>query len=410
MKKLITIRLLIGFYILALPLMANAQTLQQYIDTALQNNPEISGYQLKYVASTEKRTEMASLPNTQIGAGYFLSRPETRVGSQVFKLSVLQMLPWFGTITARENYASALADADYEELSVAKRKLTALVAQSYYKLSDLRTKQLILADHLTLLKMYETMASKSLEAGKTSAVKLLKLQMRENDILQQQQVLQQAYDADVRAFNLLLNRNQQSSVSVPDSLPMPDETLEPNDQNLSLHPELVKYDKLYASVTQSELLNKKAQLPSFGVGLDYINVNRRTDMDVSQNGKDIVMPMVTLSIPIFTKKYSSVTQQNNLRQQQLLAQKQERYNTLETALQKALADRQSARIAYGLQQKNLQQARQSEHLLRNSYETATLNFNDVIDVLDLELSIRLKIADAVTSDYIQSTLINYLTK
>ena len=42
-----------------------------------------------------------------------------------------------------------------------------------------------------------------------------------------------------------------------------------------------------------------------GLGLDYINVEERPNMDFSDNGKDIVMPMVSVSIPIFNKKLCS---------------------------------------------------------------------------------------------------------
>ena len=64
------------------------------------------------------------------------------------------------------------------------------------------------------------------------------------------------------------------------------------------HPELLKYDKLYESIEQSELLNLKESSPMIGFGLDYINVSERPDMNLSDNGKDIVMPMVSLSIPM----------------------------------------------------------------------------------------------------------------
>ena len=42
-----------------------------------------------------------------------------------------------------------------------------------------------------------------------------------------------------------------------------------------------------------------------GFGLDYIYVEKRPDMNFSDNGKDIIMPMVSLSIPVFNKKYKS---------------------------------------------------------------------------------------------------------
>ena len=40
-----------------------------------------------------------------------------------------------------------------------------------------------------------------------------------------------------------------------------------------------------------------------GFGLDYIPVEKRPNMDFADNGKDIFMPMVSLSLPIFNKKY-----------------------------------------------------------------------------------------------------------
>ena len=57
------------------------------------------------------------------------------------------------------------------------------------------------------------------------------------------------------------------------------EDFEINTENLALHPELLKYDKLYQSVEQSELLNQKESSPMIGFGLDYINVEERPDMD-----------------------------------------------------------------------------------------------------------------------------------
>ena len=39
-----------------------------------------------------------------------------------------------------------------------------------------------------------------------------------------------------------------------------------------------------------------------GFGLDYITVSERPSMYFSENGKDIVMPMVSVSIPIFNNK------------------------------------------------------------------------------------------------------------
>lgn len=106
-------------------------------------------------------------------------------------------------------------------------------------------------------------------------------------------------------------------VHVIDKLMMPSEDFEINTENLALHPELLKYDKRYYFVEQSELLKQKERYPMIGFGLDYIAVSERPDINFSDNGKDIVMPMISVSIPIFNSKYKSQTKQNELQQQEI---------------------------------------------------------------------------------------------
>ena len=121
-------------YVLFVSAFAKAQQLDFLIQEGLTNNPEIQKFELQYNIASEKVNEVNAIPNTEFGVGYFVSEPETRTGAQRFKVSATQMLPWFGNITARENYVSALADAKYEDIVIAKRKLIASVSQSYYNL------------------------------------------------------------------------------------------------------------------------------------------------------------------------------------------------------------------------------------------------------------------------------------
>ena len=282
---------------------AQSQALETLIDLALNNNPKMQKFELQYKRASEKVNEVNTIPNTEFGVGYFVSEPETRTGAQRFKVSAKQMLPWFGTITSRENYISSLADAKYEDIVIAKRKLMASVSQSYYNLYVNKAKQKVLRENIKLLETYETLALTSVEVGKASAVDVLRLQMRQNEMQQLKDVLSQQFLAEQTNFNNLLNRENDVVVTVVDSLMMPSEDFEITTKNLALHPELLKYDKLFQSIEQSELLNQKESSPMIGFGLDYINVSERPDMNFSDNGKDIVMPMVSVSIPIFNKKY-----------------------------------------------------------------------------------------------------------
>lgn len=389
---------------------SNAQQLETLIEEALGNSPEIQKFELQYSIVSEKVNEINTVPNTELGVGYFVSEPETRTGAQRFKVSAKQMIPWFGSITARENYVSTLADAKYEDVVIAKRKIIAAVSQSYYNLCANRAKQKVLVQNIELLESYETMALTSVEVSKASAVDVLRLQMRQNELVQLKEILAQQYLAEQTKLNKLLNRDKDVVVNVVDELTIPSESTLVDVENLSLHPELIKYDKLYQSVEQSELLNQKESLPIIGFGLDYVYVDKRPNMEFNDNGKDIVMPMVAVSIPIFNKKYKSQTKQNELQQQELMAQKQQRLNKLETVLDKAVKDRTTARISYGTQSKNLRQANDAEEILIKSYETGTIDFNDVLDIQELQLKFQMNQIESVKTYYVQSTIINYLTR
>src|SRR5699024_4314832 len=192
----------------------NAQDLASYIQEAEKNNPEIQAFELRYNIAEERVNEVNSLPNTEFNFGVMAIAPEMDMPMEQFSASVMQMLPWFGTISARENYASSIAEAQYVDIAIAKRKLSLSVSQSYYKLYAIRAKQLILDENIELLQTYERLALTSLEVGKASAVDVLRLQIRQNELVQQKEVLEQGFQAEQTLFNNLLNREENMSVDV----------------------------------------------------------------------------------------------------------------------------------------------------------------------------------------------------
>ena len=388
----------------------NGQELESLIEHAQRNNPEIQAFELRYSIASEKVNEVNTLPNTELSAGYFVSEPETRTGAQKARFSAKQMIPWVGTITARENYTRSLADAQYEELVIAKRKLALAVSQSYYRLYEIRAKQLVLEENIQLLETYERLAFTSVEVGNASAVDVLRLQIRQNELSQQKEVLEQGHATERTFLNNLLNRDEQTQIEVYQKLTVPEQDPLTEDGNLALHPELLKYDKLYESVQESEIVNQKEASPNLGFGLDYLPVAERPDMSFDANGKDILMPMVAVSIPIFSNKYKSITLQNKLKQEEITAQKQERRNVLENFLSRAMNNRTAARIRFRTQSKNIEKAKDGEEILIKSYETGTINFNDVLDIQELQLKFQINQIESIAMYYVQSSIINYLVQ
>ena len=385
-----------------------AQTLDSYIQEAESNNPEVQAFELRYNISKEKVDEADAFPKTEVSAGVFVSEPETRTGAQKARFSVKQMLPWFGTITLRENYASSLAEVDYLDIVITKRKLRLSVSQSYYELYAIKKKLVVLEENIQLLKTYEKLALTAVEVGNASVVDVLRLQIRQNELNEAKLVLEQEYQAVQTQFNNFLNRNESNAIAIVDDLAI-DEPIEIQQLQLELHPELEKYDRLYESVAHSEVLNQKDANPNLGFGLDYIPVAKRPDMDFSDNGKDILMPMVSLSIPIFNNNYKSRTVQNELRQEEINAQKANRRNLLETILSDAITDKEASYIKYKTQLRNLEQAKDAEEILIKNYETGTIDFKDVLNIQELQLRFQINLIEAIKNYYVQTAIINYLT-
>lgn len=400
--------LITGIFLLTIAKMTGQQ-LESYIQKAQSNNPEIQAFELRYNIAEEKINEVNALPNTELGVGYFVSEPETRTGAQRSRFSIKQMLPWFGTITARENYVSSMADAEYVEIAIAKRKLALSVSEFYYLLYGIRAKKLVLDDNIELLETYERLALTATEVGNASAVDVLRLQIRQNELQQQKEVLLQKANGIQAALNSLLNRKYNMEILVVSALEIPIKDPVQSYEALSLNPELLKYDKLYESVSQSEALNQKESLPGLGFGLDFIPVEERPEMNFSDNGKDILMPMVSVSIPIFNNKHKSVTKQNELRQREIQSQRENRLNSLKSKFSRAISERNQARIKFNIQEKNLKQAKDAEEILIKNYETGTINFNDVLDIQELQLKFEINQIEAVQEYYTQSAIINYLT-
>lgn len=98
-----------------------------------------------------------------------------------------------------------------------------------------------------------------------------------------------------------------------------------------------------------------------------------------------------------------------MRQQEIKSQKNERLNILESELAKAISQRNQARIKFNTQQKNLEQAEDAEEILIKNYETGTIDFNDVLDIQELQLKFQMSQIESVKSYFVQTTIINYLT-
>ena len=398
------------FYLITLLLSTalQAQSLEHYLSLALSNNPQLQALNMRYEIAEEKINQAASVPKATFGAGYFASEPETRTGPQRFKLSVSQMLPWFGTLKARQDYARSLVETEGLDRLIVERQLALSLAQSYYRLYGYQQKMRIIETAIELFKSYEALALKALENGSASVVNVLQLQIEQNKLSEEFLKIQELEKAEEVAFANLLSDDSFEGIQFSEMLEIPLEDLMHEQSRLAVNPEILKYDKLFSAVQQSEIVNQKEAQPSLGLGLDYIAVQQRSDVLLNENGKDILMPMLKLSVPLFKSKHSSVAQQLELKQRELNYEKNHRLNLLENKLAQAIALQNQAQISFKSQDANSAQTQKMKEVVLSNFESDRQKLTEVIAMEQLYLQFEFKKIEAVVQFYSQTALINYL--
>ena len=398
------------FYLITLLLSTalQAQSLEHYLSLALSNNPQLQALNMRYEIAEEKINQAAAVPKATFGAGYFASEPETRTGPQRFKLSVSQMLPWFGTLKARQDYARSLVETEGLDRLIVERQLALSLAQSYYRLYGYQQKMHIVETAIELFKSYEALALKAVENGSASVVNVLQLQIEQNKLSEEFLKIQELEKAEEVAFANLLSDDSFEGIQFSEMLEIPLEDLMHEQSRLEVNPEILKYDKLFAAVQQSEIVNQKEAQPSLGLGLDYIAVQQRSDVLLNENGKDILMPMLKLSVPLFKSKHSSVAQQLELKQRELNYEKNHRLNLLENKLAQAIALQNQAQISFKSQDANSAQTQKMKEVVLSNFESDRQKLTEVIAMEQLYLQFEFNKIEAVVQFYSQTALINYL--
>ncbi len=404
-NKLRTFFFLFSFFCF---LFSEAQTLQEYLDIAIKNNPELQAQQFSYEATKEKMNEVGSLPDTKFSVGVFAQAVETRVGAQRVKLSAQQQFPWFGTLKAKQESIHWLAEASHNDIDLVKRNLILQIKNNYYQLYDLQSKLKIYKDNIAILNTFENLALTELETDKASMVDVLRIKIQQNELDNKIEIIKNNIVSGKKQFNLLLNRELLENVYIPDSLTIKILLHKSSKDALAKHPKLLKFDNITRSLQSNEAAAQKEGLPKISLGLDYGFVQERIDISLPDNGKDIVMPMVSVSIPLLSKKHISKQQQFKLKQQEIEKRKEHSLNLLRLHLEQAETDYLNALRDIKTQHKNSAEAKRALDVSLATYETGRLDFEQILDLQLLVLKFQLSAITAEKELFIQKSMLEYL--
>ena len=357
------------------------QQLQTYIDYAVENNPELKAMDLKYQQALEKVPQAKSLQDPTFSAGIFIQPIETRVGAQKAKLSVSQMFPWFGTLGAKEQQASLQAHAIYLKYLDAHSKLQMNVTNLWLDLILTDKKIYFTQKRIEVLDLLEKQSLKRYESDQTDMVNVLYIQMLKEELISKLELFKDKRITQQSAFNKLLNREFSAHVGTPTDDSFMISVSLPNEKtDFSAHNRIASWEQMVESAQFAEKASKLNALPKFGLGLDYAILAKRNDLDVTDNGQDAIMPMISVSIPIFRKKYKAAVKFNQLKQREYEKQKTAEINQLKLERQQALELFKVGKRDSELYQNLLVKAKQSFEILSSSYESSTKRYEEVLNM------------------------------
>jgi outer membrane protein, heavy metal efflux system len=404
MRKLAII-LLLG----SLQLSLFSQTpLDGYLEKAALQNPSLKAKFNMYLAALEKVEQQGSLPDPTVSFGYFISPVETRVGAQRFKAGLSQMFPWRGTLPKQKQWAASLAQVKFEEFQAAKNMLFLEVKNAHLELYELEKQIEINAINLELLKSFEPISKTKYESNLASLADLVRVQIKIDEATTQLELLKLKREPLLSDFNTLLNNEIPLTIKQIDlnrDLSTEKEMGVTLDSAIKNNPNIrASQEQIMAAGHQlalAELSNK----PKLGLGLEYGFIQKRDVPNVQDNGKDILAPTISLSLPIFRKKNEALKQEAGFMQEAYKNQIEAVQNQITN--QWAMADFEFERANTELQlyQKELEKTELLLKLLTADYSNSNTQFEQLLSTLQLILQLKLSALNASVN--LQKSLFSY---
>ena len=391
---------------------AFSQSLSDYLQTAAEKNPSLKASYQQYFSALERVPQVGALPDPQLTFGYFVSPVETRVGPQRARFSVQQMLPWFGTRDARRDAATQEAQLRFEEFVQARNDLFFEVKKAYFQLNNLQQDIVLTRENIEIMQSYERLATQKYENDLASMVDILRVQMQLRDERNKLITLQEQLAAQGVVFNNLLNRAEDAEVDLPEEPERPlilADTANWRSQMLAENPAINILQAESELLAERERLAGLSSKPQLGVGLDYAIVGQRNDMEIPDNGQDIIMPMVSLSIPLFNgRKYEAARREVQIQREANVAATEARENELISQLSLVAKDYQVARSQVQLFEEQIDATRQAIGILNSAYESTSQNFEDVLEFQQKLLQYQISLNEALTQLQIAGAKIEQL--
>jgi outer membrane protein TolC len=245
-------------------------------------------------------------------------------------------------------------------------------------------------------------------SSSSSMVDLLNIRLEVAELDNNIESILSQIDAEKVGFNVLLNRSFGSEIIIPDSLEQIPFLLDLENSMQTIRAQ----NPMLGMITEEEStfkakteMDKKMSYPMFGIGLQYMLINKKpvpeTDHNnnmSSMNGKDMFMPMVSISIPFFRKKYNAQQRENELLQKASHEKYINTLNMFEAELHSTKNQLENAAKKITLYHKQSELVRTTLNLMLQEFASGKGDLSNVIQVQRQLLDYLLKKGEAIV-DY-----------
>lgn len=202
-------------------------------------------------------------------------------------------------------------------------------------------------------------------------------------------------------FNNYLNRQPQSIITLPEKLEADSlgySLSAVSDSMFRQSPMLGMLAYEQQSLEARKTMVTKMGYPMVGLGVNYSLINKNEMSTSTMNGSDMIMPMVTVTLPIYRKKYKAMREEVELMKTANKQGYQATSNSLQTEYYEAIQLYQDAQRRMKLYQNQHELAEKSLNILLKSFSASGSGLTDVLRIRQQTLDYELKKIEAISDN------------
>ena len=388
---------------------ACAQTLDTYLQTAAKNNPKLKSAYSQFEAAMQQAPQVSSLPDPTLTMSAFGRMIETRLGAQEARFSLSQMFPWFGTLKAKEDASILMAEAKFQNYLDLRNQLFFEIKSVYAELYAIEETIQLKKENLSILDSYHELSLSRFKSGNAPMVNVIKVDIKREAAITEIELLEKIRKPLETRFNLILNREPEMTIQIQDTLVFKNDQILVNSKGLfESHPSITGLEKQKEAYEMQQIVAQKEGLPMLGLGVDYSIISKRTDANPEMNGQDAIMPMLTVTLPIFRKKYRAAKKEAEFMASSIEQEQEAQKNELQSAFEMTLYDLKKAEQLIALYEKQLVSSGQASKLLISGFSNSIIDFEEVLQMNQDILMLQTQKVEAIKNGFTAEAKLDYL--